>query len=278
MQSRVEKKVVDKKVPLPRALAYVALSVVLIWGTFFLSWWYHDYIVKQRMKDDRFIIQGILTSTPDADCLSSNQLAYLLGLDKERSINLYTFDPDLAELSLKSFAACRTAQVRRIRPNAVSVTYEMRRPKFRLIDFEDVAADDEGYPFSLAGIYSPKRLIGLYLGVDSLTANKPLDCPEFSLAKEVLACLETTLSKTVRITRIDTHNVFSSSRGLREVVVGLEDAGQERLLRLSTDRYPDNLRHYLSIKQTLDELLEPRGQSQVPQIVDFRGVGFALVR
>lgn len=264
---------IEKKFPLPKAIAYVLLSVVVVWGTLFISWWYHDYTVKRRTQDSRFTIQGIVSSCLDPDFLSSRQLATILALATKEPKNLYAFDLQEAEMRCKSFPAIKTAHLSRLRPNAICISYEMRKPYVRMAEFENVALDKEGYPLPLFPIYSPKRLPEVYLGLQSLLWNEQVASDEFIVASELLQYLDQVLPNTFRVSRIDTHNMRSVSRGRQEIVLVLEGGVCRRYLRLHASNYKKNIQHFLALIPTLDLI-----STQLGQIIDMRCYGFALVK
>lgn len=269
------RKEVEKKVPLPRALFYVLLSVVVIWGVLFLSWWCHDFIVKQRMEDERFTVEGVVVCATGPDVLPSWHLTALLGLTTLTPQNLYSYDIAKAENAFALYPACREAQIRRVRPNALYISYEMRKPKFHLVDFENVAIDEDGYPFFLSPIYSPKRLVQLQLGVSSLQANCALSSDEFYTAKKVLGYLELFLPKSMKVVKIDTQKLFAPSRGLREIVAVVENKSHRYYLRLPTKEYKKSTRYFAALIPTLEQMKTAEVTSQV---VDLRGIHFALVK
>lgn len=260
---------IEKKFPLPKAIAYVLLSVVVVWGTLFVSWWYHDYTMSERTKDKAFTIQGIVSSCPGPDFLSSKQLATLLGLATKEPQNLYLFDPHNAERIFKGFPAIKTSSISRLRPNAVFIRYELRKPFVQLVEFENTALDSDGYPFPLFPVYSPKRLPEVYLGLAQISWNEPIATEEFRVACELLHYLEEVLPKTVRVTRIDTHNIKSPSRGRQEIVVVLD----KYYLRLHATDYKKNIKQFLALLPTLKTMNENK-----QQIIDLRLSGFALVK
>lgn len=258
---------VEGKLPLTRALFYILLSVVILWGTLFGAWWYHGYILEKRQKNAAFQLRMLLSSSKTQDSLTTSQLAALLGLSEDLP-NIYCIDLDLAKQTLESYPAIKSAKVVRIRPSALFVDYELRSPYFRLLDFENMAVDSEGYPFYLYPIFTPKKIPEVYLGLQNISWATVREQKEFILAIDVAEFIRNEYPKELRLLRIDTHNIQNASCGAQEIVLVFKDGNCSLYVRVDAKDY----------KTGLKRLLRLRNGEARERIVDLRSQGFALVK
>jgi cell division septal protein FtsQ len=258
---------VEGKLPLSRAFFYIMLSVVLLWGTLFVAWWYHGYTFEKKQKNAAFQLRTILSSSKTQDSLTAKQLTTLLGLSEDAP-NIYSIDPYVAKQTLENYPAIKSAKVLRLRPNALFVDYELRTPYFRLIDFENMAVDNEGYPFYLYPIFTPKKIPELYLGLQNVSWNTKNTQKEFALAVDVAEFIQKEYPNDLHLVRIDTHNVQNPSLGAQEIVIVFKDAHSSLYARLDVQDY----------KTGLKRLLRLRNGEARERVVDLRSRGFALVK
>ncbi len=264
----------SQKIPLKKAIAYVLLSVFVIWGSLFLAWLVHKSVVQKRQLDPRYTVVALVQSCPQKESLPNWQLVEMLSLSRDKPQNLYLFDPKLAEQKLLSCPVINKATIRRLPPGIVHVDYAVKEPCALLSDFSNVALDRDRTCFPLRPYFSPKKLPELFLGVEQVSYNSPLETPEALMAFRMLAFLEKTLPTTVRLARIDTEKAFAKSAGLQEVVVVLEDGPKMRYVRLEPRSYEQALTKYLDAKPTFDEI----NPASITQTIDLRSPNLALVK
>ena len=259
---------VEQRLPLARALFYIALSVVAIWGTLFFAWWYHDYTLVRRQNSPQYTLKTLSSCSKTQDALSMEQIAGLIGLPEEEPVNLYRIDLSEAKRGLESYPAMKSAKVMRLRPNGLFVEYELRVPYFILLDFENMAVDKEGYPFYLFPIYTPKKIPELYVGLQTIAWNLPIESKEYRCAVDIVTYVEKTYPKDMRLVRIDTHTMHAPSRGAQEIIVVFEKSNRRYFVRLDVREYKTGLKRFLPLAQ---------GTSG-ERVVDLRYKGFALIK
>lgn len=264
----------EKTIPFARAIGYVLLSVLVIWGTLCLTWIVHRAVLKKRQNDDRYKIVALIQSSVQKETLKTAQLVELLGLSRDEPQNLYGFDPRLACEKLLGCPAIKKATCRRLPPGIVLVDYSLREPKAHLADFHNMAIDCEGFTFALMPYVSPKNLPEIYLGISDLVDEQSLDSPEATLAIAILDYCEASLPKTTKLIRIDTHSAYAKSAGLREVVIVVEESNRKRFLRLKSRDFEQSLQAYIALKETFDQL----AKDNLVQVIDLRCPSIALIR
>jgi hypothetical protein len=261
----------ERKIPLKLAIGYVLLSVLIIWGSLFLTWIIHKSLVKKRQQNPRYNIVGLVQTSPQKECLTNSQLAELLGLSRDMPQNLYAFDPAAMSQKLLECPSIKKAHIRRQPPSIVHVDYQLRYPEAILADFSNVALDHDRCCFPLRPFFTPKKVPEIYLGMSDVAYGVPLDSKEALLAFKVLDFLNV---RNLMVKRIDTHSAYAKSLGLQEVVVVLQDGPKTRFLRLAPYAYEHALESYLNLKPTLDQI----NPSSLEQVVDLRSPQIALVK
>jgi hypothetical protein len=174
----------------------------------------------------------------------------------------------------------------------VYIDYAVRQPVAWLGDYENIALDREGIPFPFAPFFSPKHLPVIYLGLSpgALSLGRKLQGPRIELAFHLLHALSSFSGKET--VQIDVSHAEAPSLGAREVVLSWEESRavhvqgrdricvQPRFLRLSTQRYEQELNNFKQLEARLfaevrvSELLAHAETSTIlrlePQIFDFR--------
>jgi len=267
-------KKLEKRIPLFLALFYVVLSVVVIWGTLFLSMWYKKYTLEEKKDDPRYTVRGIIAHSQSADTLQKETLAELANLSNESVYNLYEFDVHALEKRLQELPCIASAYCQRIRPNAIYISYELKKPYVRLADFENIALDKKGYPFFLSPYYTSKELPQVLIGLDDFSWHEPVATPELENAYKVLEILEQKLSDGMKVFRVDTHNVQAKSKGAKEVVVVLAEDHSKFYLRLNYGDFENKLQLCLSAFRQIQKSLNLEKNEH---IIDCRFDGFFLV-
>lgn len=266
----------NNKIPLRRALGYVVLSVIVFWGSLCAAWFVHRTVLEKRQQDTHFTVVALVQSCQSKDHLKTWQLAELLELSRDRPTNLYAFDTTLAAQKLMSCPVIKRAICRRQRPGIVHVDYTLREPQAVLSDVTNLAIDQEGFTFPLRPYYTPKNLPELYLGNAPLHFATKLNSAEATLAFAIVAFIKQSFPTATKVVRVDTHNAFAKSAGIREVIVVLQEMPEKstRYLRFNGKNYVQALNEYRKLKVTFDGLQH----NQEPQIIDLRNPNIALVK
>ena len=177
-----------------------------------------------------------------------------------------SFDPLLAQKRLLSCPLIKEAKVKLTSPETVYVDYTVRQPIAWLYDFENIALDEEGYPFPVSPFFTPKRLPEVYLGIRNFYWGRPLKERNAELALTILQLLN---RLSLQVKRLDVSKAFLPSLGRREVVLILEEQGFTKSLRLTPKNVAQELGNYLELRSKLPA---------VPQIIDLRIPQLAFIQ
>lgn len=259
----------ERKIPFKKAVLYVLLSVVIIWGSLIATWLVHQAVIKARQKDPRYNIVALVQTCPQTDHLQTWQLAELLDLSRDAPQNLYSFDPHAANGKLLTCPVIKKAVCRRQPPCVVHVDYVLKEPCALIADFSNVAIDREKFCFPLKPYFTPKKLPQIYLGLTQLSYEQALDSKEVDLAFKLLDYLEQHVICSIET--IDVHNAFAKSAGAEEIVVVLDDHAKKRYLRLNPRDFTRALDRYKALQSTFDK-------AQHSQIIDLRIPQIALFK
>lgn len=275
------------KLPLSRGLLWIGISVILITGSAVFGWIYYLHVQKSRAIDDKYLIKAIIQTGPVKEALRTVYLAELLGLSLDKPTNLFQFDIKQAEKQLLSSPVIKTATVKRVPPDILYIDYSVRQPIAMLYDYFNSAIDEEGYIFPIQPFFTPKRLPEVYLGLPAREVqdgNTPIrewnvciQGKEIKLALSIFSMLEQEkYCSCFKLLRLDVANAYAASYGRKEIVLVVEDRKEEagktylfpRLLRLSTDRYENDLNHYLALRGKLaDYTIKKHIASEMDQSV-----------
>lgn len=277
------------KLPLGRALLWIFLSVMIVSGSAAFGWFYYQYLLSQRSTNDDYLITTIVQTGPVKEALQTVYLAELLNLSADQPTNLFQLDVKQAEKQLLASPVIKTAKVRRVPPHTLYIDYTVRQPIAMLYDYMNAAIDEEGYVFPIHPFFSPKRLPEVYLGASpngggskagSSVAgqwNVPIRGAEMQLALSLFTMLHDPMYRdSFRLLRIDVANAYADSYGKREIVLIIEDQmnksanGQmitllfPRILRLSPERYREELKNYLKLRDILADKALKKNQDNEP--------------
>ena len=217
--------------------------------------------------DYRVPIRAIVQTGPQKEALKTTYLAELLDLSKDKPLLCSDFDIKEATRKLLQSPIIKEAEVKIKEPGILYIDYTIRQPVAFLLDYYNVALDEEGYPFPVAPFLTPKNLPNLYLGLkEKIEWNVPITDEKIELAFEVLNMLSRPIVKDLfNVKRIDVSNAFEFSLGRREIVLLTEDEiyttqkGKEvcfilpRLLRLFPKKLSQELGNYLKLREQLLE-------------------------
>ncbi|MBS0630029.1 MAG: hypothetical protein JSS30_07415 [Verrucomicrobia bacterium] len=232
------------------ALAYFGIKGALLWK-------------KIRGIDHHVPIRAIVQTGPQKEALKTAYLAELLDLSEDRPTLSSDFDVKEAEKKLRQSPVISEACVKIQEPGILYIDYTIRQPVAFLLDYENVALDKQGYPFPVAPFFTPKKLPGIYLGMEEeLHWSEPIQGEKLKLAFELLELINGPIvGELFNVKRIDVSNAFEMSYGRREIVLFTQDEiyktiqGKEvrfvipRVLRLPTKKYSQELANYLKFRE-----------------------------
>jgi hypothetical protein len=257
-------------------------SVLFILGTTFAtltvafggrSLWKNTKL--QKMQDRKYDIVQIIQTGPEKEALKTDYLAELLHLSTDQPTSLYAFDVRMAIEKLLASPLIKKASIKRVFPNSLYIDYEVRQPIARLIDYENIAIDQEGYLFPIHPFFSSQEIPELYLGLppfgeppDSFGREggmwlKPLNNSFFRLGMEILTFLRSISQEDrMKIRRIDVSNAQAPSLGQREIVLTTEEefvlhqgclATFPKLLRIAPKDYSEQIFSFLRLQKRMED-------------------------
>lgn len=288
-----------------KALYWILISILLVTGSsavvlFFFLKWQH----KQK-TDPKYLITTIVQTGPEKNALTTEYLAEILGLSRNRPAHLMRFDVKRAETALTRSPLIKRAKVSVIKPQTVYIDYTVRKPLAWIFEYENTAIDEEGYLFPVYPFFTPKQLPELYLGLIPFGKsvemgergpgqwNVPLQGKYVTLGIDLLK-----RTRNLNIRRIDLSNAYAETLGSREIVIYLEDEiltiKQQketlgiipRLIRLSTKDYLKELGNFFQLRENLlakekEELIIPGDASFIYtcplQVIDLRIDGMGMI-
>jgi len=233
---------------LVHALAWIVLSTLFVTGGTYRVVYGGIKLYRKKRTDSSYFLSRIVQTGPQKEALPTIYLAELMNLSADRPIHYGYFDPFLAEKKLRACPVIKEAQVHLVQPDTVYVDYTVRQPLAWLYDFENTAIDEEGTPFPVTPFFTPKNLPEIYLGLDQITWNSPLEGKGIELALTLLKILA---EVRLPVRRLDLSHAFAPSLGQREIVLITEDHGFSRTLRFSLKNYAQELGNYLTLKSRL---------------------------
>lgn len=231
------------KIPLKRAVSYILLSTLLISGSAAFSFFYYLHYIEQRKQDPKFVVNAVVQSRLGGPALENGYLIELLGLSADRPVNLYRLSADEATARLEASPLIKEARVKKIRPGTLFIEYAAREPVALLGEWSNTYIDEEGFFCPCRPFVEPATLPVVYLVADSpcLWGERCSDA-KMELALQIINDL-----KGQPVSLIDVSNAYAPSSGKRQVVIRYDDD----LLRLKTEEYLTQIRHYLMLKQRI---------------------------
>jgi len=248
----------SKRIPLVEALTWIIGSTLFVTGGTYnglKNYLKHRY---QTRSDPEYYLSRIIQTGPQREPLNTAYLAELMHIAVDPPTPLGRFDPAQAARSLLRSPVIKEASVKLIEPDTVYVDYTVRQPIAWLYDFSNVAIDEAGYLFPVSPFFTPKKLPEIYLSVNHMAWNRPLEGKEIELALSILKLVS---KLDFSLKRVDVSKAFAESLGVREIVLIAEDGGFSHYLRLSLKNYPQELGNYLELRPRL---------SPKSQIIDLR--------
>lgn len=262
-----------KKIPLVLAYVYIVLSVGAICGPAYYGLKSYYQWKHSRTIDPSYTIKTIVQSTEGGVMIPSQQLGQIMGITPELPQNLFAFDLKVAKKKLKSYPVIKRAKLKKVKPSTIYIDYQLHKPYFRLMDYENMAVDTEGVVFPLKPLYQEENFPEVLLGLPSFGAdadkdkrqgarwNTPLNDPYSRLALTILPeLLEYQKRGVFQVKKVDLSFAYAPSYGKREILVTIEEelsVGNEvkyifpKVLRLSTKDYSKQLGDFLVLHEKM---------------------------
>ena len=263
------------QIPLIQALSWIVGSTLIISGSAHTLFSFFLDPSRQVYKKEVPVITSLIQTGPQKEPLSSEYLAQLMRLSKNRPRVVSRFDPAAAVAVLLSSPLIKQAEVKLIKPSTLYVDYTVRQPVGWVYDYENIGIDKEGFLIPMHPFFPPKNLPEIYLGLSAFGSeprgiqwpksewNHPLESPILQLAFDIMFRMQSVSRDLFRIKRIDVSKAFDLSLGSREVIVVVDNEvfGSSAIpvscihyLRLSSDRYSQELGNYLELRSKLIEI------------------------
>ncbi|KAF3361487.1 hypothetical protein PHSC3_001861 [Chlamydiales bacterium STE3] len=258
-----------QKLPLPKALFLIFISILLVSGSAWASWFIYFKFFDIRASDFRYQIVAIVQTGPEREALQTSYLAELLDLSVDQPKNIYHVNLKEEQEKLNAVPLIRQAVVKRIPPGTLYVDYSLRNPVAYLADVTNTVIDESGVLFPFKPFFSPKRLPEFYLGLNrEVRWGDQIHGEDLRLAFEVYkSALESRYKNELEIIRIDVSRAFSESLGRKQVVLFLQNKEKQLLyiLRMPT-------KGFKKIIAAFDQLYENvlLNKSSPKMVIDFR--------
>jgi hypothetical protein len=255
---------VSKQIPLPRALAYISLSLLLISGsaTLFL----HREAVKGYFlsASDCDHITALVHVCDHGCNLPTSYLAELLELSVDMPTAMRLFDLKMGKERLLRSPLIVDAVLKKIPPSTLYIRYATRQPIAYLVDYSNSALDVEGFVLPFKPFFTPKKMATVYLGMGEGAAEPPawgtqIQGARWQLARRLLQGLpKLFVHLPISVIAIDVARAFAPSNGEREIVIVIGEASPDlpngfvqRTLRLDIGSFRRQLVNYLSLRPYL---------------------------
>lgn len=255
-----------------QALSWIVSSTLIISGSGHALFTFFFHQSDPTEKKAVPIITSLIQTGPQKEPLRSEYLAELMSLSKDLPQPASKFDLQKARQALLSSPLIKAADLKVIEPSTLYVDYTVRQPVAWIYDYENIGVDKEGFLIPMYPFFPPKNLPEIYLGLSEFAIeplkrlwpkadwNAPLQGPVIDLAFDVMERLKLYGRDLFRVKRIDVSRAFDSNLGKREIVAVIENESEGSLsesiqcihyLRLSSDRYPQELGNYLELRAQL---------------------------
>ena len=279
-----------KKLPLNHALLWILVSTLLISGSVFMGWLYYLHVRELRLQDNQYNITTLVQKVLPSNQLKTSYLAELLDLSVDRPLNLYQFNSKEGEKRLNISPLIQRSNIRKIRPNALLIDYQMREPLAYLGDCTNTAIDEQGVIFPYRPFYPAKNLPTIYLNLNA----KDIKWGDSLKNHELMQCVFSFLKNFKKLPahqfflkQLDVTNIDADSYGQREIVIVLEGLLSKidpknsfhLYLRLNPDFYQKNLIHFLTLVNQPEkiQLLKINKQNKI-LIIDLRLPFLAFIK
>ena len=193
------------------------------------------------------------------------------------------------------------AELKKIPPNTLYIEYETREPIAFLDDVKNTAVDSRGFLFPYKPFFTPQRLPKIYIGISDVEEGisglekgselwgESLPGYRIDMAFKIFKLLKQYgNSYEIEVIKIDTSKAFALSFGQREIIVVLEDhipfhdntkaINHTYALRLSTDRYPQELANFIILRKALIKRSQGHPDLKTWSVIDLRLPDLAFIQ
>lgn len=242
------------------SLFFILGWVLIVSGPLYTGYFLFKKIEKDRLLDSKYNIEII--EQRSIKQLPTLFFSELFGLSKDKPLNLFLFDTKKAETLIMAHPLFSKAEVTKQKPNRIVIAFELRKPYFRLADFENALMDEEGVVFPDT-FFEKDDLPIINLGLSSAEEHK-LKVDEKDLAF-ALHKFFGRLGSDLNVKRIDVSNAYCKSLGRREIdlVITCEHLveGKDKkvkaifpvVARFSTKNYERQLGNFLELLDKMEK-------------------------
>lgn len=205
---------------MPWVVGGITITTFALLAVFAYYWMQHAYKKKEgKVISCSFTSYGAFAA-PEVELCKLIADPYKATID---SYKIREYEARLASSPMIKWASLKK------RGSNVAFHYELRKPLFELVDYENIAIDQEGVLFPLYPFYHAANRVKLVLGCkeDKARLGVATNQPRFALAVHIYELLEQTLPSNVRIQLIDTSLSDAMSLGQRKVIVELQWGGRQ---------------------------------------------------
>lgn len=265
------------------------------WGVFISL----EKIKSRRRYDKNYALSTIVQTSTIKGALNTQYLAEILDLSRDRMVHYDKFVESTATEKLLKLPIIYSAEVKKIKPNKVYISYEMRSPVALFGDYENMGIDDNGKVFPIYPFYPEEHRIRLFSAsyLKRLQWGDSVYDKNTQLALKIIQYLKKS-SLEKKVYSVDTSLADVLSYGRREVIIWLKDKIRVQtkikkcdctfnmILRLTPDGYKKQLSNFRILRANMirdfrKQLLNYRTTSDdinfSPQVLDFRMDDFAII-
>ncbi|MGA8163771.1 MAG: hypothetical protein WB791_01955 [Waddliaceae bacterium] len=258
----------ESHIPMKKAFLNILFSTLLVSGSIAFCLLLYFHLKELQSYDPAYCIVEIQQRGPDKDRLPSQYLADILEIPLDQLYPFSRLEGKEARKKLLANPLIKTAAIKKVQPNTLSIEYALRHPIAILSDVPQTALDGEGYLIPVTPFFSSQDLPTISIGDLAGKAAWGNAAPSDRL-QLVLSLLNQ--CGNGQIQSIDVSKVDALSVGQREIIMTLQDQclreinGRSqlclypRILHL----HPENYRQQLANYQVLREhLLEEEKQKE----------------
>ncbi|NGX27836.1 MAG: hypothetical protein K940chlam1_00005 [Candidatus Anoxychlamydiales bacterium] len=252
----------QKKLKLSQAFFWIILSTIIFSSFNFFVFFQIKKYKQNKYKDEKYNIKKIYQSNQVS--LDVNYLSELMHLSTDNPTNIFLFDEVKAQKKLLSSPLIIDANIKKNKPDCLSLDLKIRHPKALLYDYDNIAIDEEGFIFFLKPFFNNLDLPSVYLDLGRFSGLKKIEKKEATLALDILQKLQTSgFSDLAKIKLLDTSRAFIRSYGKREVLLQIDEqinAYKDQknvklvfptILRLSQNNLLEQISNYISLREKI---------------------------
>ncbi len=185
---------------------------------------------------------------------------YLKLAPRGKLLKIKTLDHNSIQKKLLEFPVFQSILSDVTEQGDLVVSYQLRKPLFRVHDYNNCGLDQQGYIIPLAPFYSPKNLPKIYLGLKTLSWSR---VDEIDKACQVLNFFNQKSQEVFKVAMIDISTLQDPRVYRREVIVTLIVRDQTHYLRINSLFIEKALQRYVRLFE------EPKLDSELNSCVIF---------